>query len=302
MTARPPHDGPTLPPRTAELQRRLLAWYGREARPLAWRRTRDPYAVLVSEVMLQQTQAARVEPAYRAFLGRFPTVAALAAAPLCDVLMAWRGLGYNRRAVALHRAAKAIVAEHTGRVPAQLASLRALPGVGEYTARAVRTFAHGADDAPVDTNVARVVTRAVAGAPLARRDLQALADALVPRGRGAEWSAALMDLGARHCGARAPRCDGCPLHRVCAWRADGSAVDPAASPRGPRPSVPFTGSDRFSRGRLVDALRAGSVPADRLAPAAGLGRDEDARAAALGEALVRDGLAVRDGDVLRLPA
>lgn len=292
--------------RSRRLQRLLLAWYRCEARPLVWRRTRDPYRVLVSEVMLQQTQAARVEPIYDAFIRRFPSVESLAAAPLGDVLRQWRGLGYNRRARSLQQAAQAIVARHGGRVPHTLAQLLALPGVGEYTARAVLAFAHGQDTAPVDVNVARVVARAVVGRSQTRKQAQQTADALVPAGRAAAWSAALMDLGARYCTARAPRCMACPVAAACAWRSRSSgedgveSPDPAASSAvRSRPQTPFVGSDRYHRGRLVDVLRRGPVDCAELSHASGL--DDTGRLAALTRALVDEGLAEWREGALQLP-
>lgn len=284
----------------ARLRPRLLAWYAETARPLPWRRTRDPYRILVSEVMLQQTQVSRVEPAYRAFLRRFPTVRALAAAAPAEVLTAWRGLGYNRRALNLHRAARAVVEHHGGTVPADLRRLVALPGVGDYTARAVLAFAYGVDAAPVDTNVARVLARAVAAEPLSRARAQHLADAVLPRGRAAEWGNALMDLGAGVCTAKTPRCGDCPVAAVCAWRRAGGADPAAADPSRSRPQAAFAGSDRFHRGRLVDALRRGPLTADRLADAAAL--DDEARLDALVGRLVDEGLAEWAGSELRLPA
>ena len=277
------------------MQQRILDWYAERARPLGWRRTRDPYAILVSEIMLQQTQVARVEPAWRAFLERFPTVAALAAASLADVLTAWRGLGYNRRAAYLHRCAAALVERHGGVVPDDLAALRALPGVGDYTARAVLAFAFQRRVAPVDTNVARVLARLVAGRPLDRVEAQRLADASVPED-AATWSHALMDLGARVCTARSPRCPECPVADHCAWRARGGADPAAAGAHRPRPQGPFVGSDRRCRGRLVDALRAGPVARDDLATT--IDSDEADRIAA---ALVAEGLAEWHGEQLRLP-
>ena len=285
--------------RLAAVQVAVLGWFRPDERPLPWRATRDPYRILVSEIMLQQTQAARVEPLYRAFLERFGSVEALAAAPVGDVVQAWKGLGYNRRAVALHAAAQAIVQRHGGQVPDDLESLRALPGVGEYTARAVLAFAFGADVGPVDTNVARVLSRSVAGRPLTRGELQALAEAAVPTGRGADWSAALMDLGAGVCGSRSPRCDACPLRAACAWHAVGGPDPAATSGVRPRPQGRFRHSDRYHRGRLVDALRAGPVPAAALPAAAHLA-DED-RLQRIVDGLVADGLAERTAMGLRLP-
>lgn len=291
--------------RHLRLQRLLLAWYHSEARRLPWRTNHDPYRVLVSEVMLQQTQAARVEPVYLAFLRQFPDIRSLAAAPLAEVIRAWDGLGYNRRAVNLHRAARAVVERHDGRIPDDLAALRALPGVGEYTARAVLVFAFGQDIAPMDVNVSRVVARAALGVPRSRVELQRAADDLVPPGEGGEWASALMDLGARYCTARAPRCVACPVAAACAWRGladSGSdqAPDPAVSNTvRPRPQVRFAGSDRYHRGRLVDTLRRGPVELDSLHSAAGL--DDTGRLVALTRSLVEEGLAEWDDGMLRLP-
>ncbi|MDQ3708327.1 MAG: A/G-specific adenine glycosylase, partial [Actinomycetota bacterium] len=231
----------------------LLDWYGAQGRDLPWRRTRDPYRILVSEIMLQQTQASRAAVAFAEFTSRFPTVRTLAGASVAEVLTAWRGLGYNRRAIGLHKAARAIVDEHAGVVPQDLAALRALPGVGDYTARAVLAFAYGQDVGPVDTNVARVLSRAVAGRALTRREAQSLADAAVPEGQGHAWSSALMDLGARHCTARRPACDSCPVLRTCAWQRSGGEDPAGATAVRARSPSPFAGSDRYHRGRLVDA-------------------------------------------------
>src|SRR5690606_3110323 len=210
------------------------------------------------------------------------------------VLRQWRGLGYNRRALALQRAARAIVDDHGGRVPDDLAALRALPGVGDYTARAVLAFAFGRDAAPVDTNVARVLSRAVAGAPLSRREAQQVADRVLPPGRAAAWTSAVMDLGATVCTARRADCRRCPLAARCAWHRHGDpADDPAA--RGalrPRPQAPFADSDRAYRGRLVDALRQGRLTRAQLPAAAGL--DDPGRLEAVVASLVRDGLAAWD--------
>ena len=283
--------------RLRSIQQALLAWYGDERRDLPWRDSDDPYAVLVSEIMLQQTQVSRVVPLFLSFMEQFPDVAALAGAPVAEVVTAWKGLGYNRRAVALHRAAQAVVRDHAGVIPRTLAELEALPGIGPYTARAVRAFAYGLDDAPVDTNVGRVLSRAVAGHPLAGRVLRDTADAAVPAGRGRDWSAAVMDLGATICTARNPRCGACPVAAACAW-AEGAGEDPAARP--PRAPEPFVGSNRYHRGRLLDALRSAPVAADGVAAAAAL--DSPDRARELASGLVADGLAQWEAGHLRLPA
>ena len=284
------------------LQDSLSRWAEGAHRDLPWRRTRDPWAVLVSEIMLQQTQVARVVPRYRAFLARFPTPPEAAAAPVSEVVRAWAGLGYNRRAVSLHRAACQIVDRHRGAVPDTLAELVALPGVGPYTARAVLAFAFEADVGVVEVNSARLLARAVAGRPLGGQEAQALADGLVPRGEGWAWNQAVLDLGATVCTKTAPRCPSCPLRACCAWAATGCVgPDPAAGSAGcGRPQRPFAGSEREGRGRLVDALRLAPVPLHAVADAAGWpGQPERARRAAAG--LVADGLAVVDGGALRLP-
>ena len=284
------------------IQGSLTAWAEGARRDLPWRRTRDPWAVLVSELMLQQTQVARVVPRYEAFLSRFPTPAATASAPMADVVRAWAGLGYNRRAVNLHRAAGEVVRRHGGALPATLVELVALPGVGPYTARAVLAFAFEADVGVVEVNSARVLARAVAGRSLTAPEAQALADDLVPVGGGWAWNQAMLDLGATVCTKSAPACGTCPLRACCAWAArGGSGADPATGSAGSGATQSaFAGSDRQGRGRLVDALRLGPVPRSGLADAAGW-PDDPARAARVAVGLVTDGLAVTVGDVLQLP-
>ena len=286
----------------AALRRAVLRWGGAHRRDLPWRSTREPWPILVSEVMLQQTQVSRVEPHYRRFVARFPTVRSCAGARLGDVLAVWQGLGYNRRAANLHRAASAMVAHHGGRVPDDLDALQALPGVGSYTARAVLSLAFGRDVGAVDTNVARLLARAVAGRPLSRSESQRLADELVPAGRSWEFNQTLFDLGARYCTGARPDCGTCPLHRSCRWAAAGHPQpDPALRTAGTsRPQAAFAGSDRQGRGRLVTALIAGPVPVSRLASTAGWPGDHE-RARAVAGRLVADGLAGWDGDHLALP-
>ncbi len=276
----------------------VLAWGEAHRRDLPWRRTRDPWAVLVSELMLQQTQVTRVVPKYWAFLERFPTAEACAAAARADVVRAWDGLGYNRRAVHLHAAATAVTA--AGSFPSTLAGLQALPGVGPYTARAVLAYAFEADAAVVDTNVARVLAR-LQGRALRPAEAQAGADALLPPGRAWAWNQAMMDVGARCCRARQPCCDECPFASVCAWRL-GGAVDPdpaIGSAHVSGPQSRFVGSDRAGRGRLVKALRHGPMPASDVAGAMGW-PDDPQRAARVLDGLVADGLVTVEGAVLRL--
>ena len=287
-----------------DLQEALLDWSAATLRDLPWRRTRDPWAVVVSELMLQQTQVARVAPRYDAFLTQFPTPAACAASPLADVVRAWAGLGYNRRAVNLHRMAAAVVERHGGALPSDLAALVALPGIGPYTARAVLAFAFEADAGVVDVNAARVLAR-VAGRSLNAREVQERADNLVPAGGGWAWNQAVLDLGATVCTKRAPRCAACPVAAWCGWRRSAfssptGAGDPAegSAGTGGRQRT-FAGSDRQGRGRLVDALRRSPVPWDDVAAAAGW-PDDGARARRVAASLVADGLAADDDSFLRL--
>jgi A/G-specific adenine glycosylase len=254
----------------------------------------------VAEVMLQQTQAVRVVAPYGRFLDRFPTPSDCAVAPVAEVVRAWDGLGYNRRARDLHRAAGVLVDRHGGAVPDDLEALLALPGVGRYTARAVLAQAHGRAVVAVDTNVGRVLARAVAGRPLRPSEAQTLADALVPAGASWEFAQALFDLGASRCTARAPTCPGCPLGRLCAWRRDPGPDPAPASAGAGRPQSRFAGSDRQGRGRLVAALRRGPLPRSQVAAAAGW-PDDPGRARQVAGALVAEGLVRRGpGGTLRL--
>jgi A/G-specific adenine glycosylase len=258
--------------------------------------------VLVSETMLQQTQVPRVEARFPAFLEEFPTPSSCAARPAGDVVKAWAGLGYNSRALRLHRCAAAIVERHDGVMPDDLDALLALPGIGPYTARAVLVFAFERDVGLVDTNAGRFLSRAGAGRRLAPTEAQSLADSLVPRGRGWAWGQAVFDLGALVCVRRSPRCGECPIVRDCAWARAGfpppDPVDGSAGISG-RQST-FEGSDRQGRGRLVDALRLGPVTLGDLPDVMGW-PDDAIRAGRVADGLVRDGLAVADGDLLRLP-
>jgi A/G-specific adenine glycosylase len=275
------------------VQQELLSWSARTRRDLPWRHTRDPWAILVSEVMLQQTQVPRVIPKYHAFLERFPTAAACAASPVADVVREWAGLGYNRRAVNLHRAATAVVDRHGGVFPDDVDALMALPGIGPYTARAVLTFAFGRDVGIVESNTGRVLAR-VAGRPLTLPAAQRFAEELVPDGEGWAWNQAMIDLGATVCLRRAPKCGDCPVVTRCRWH---GGPDPAAPAH---KQSTFAGSDRQGRGRLVDAMRQSPVPFDRIPDAAGW-PDDPARAHRAADTLVADGLAIELDGALRLP-
>lgn len=243
----------------AAVRQSLLAWYRANERDLPWRRTRDPYEILVSEVMLQQTQVDRVIPYYAAFLNQFPTVEALGEAPTAAVIRSWAGLGYNRRAVNLQRTAQAVVAR--GGWPRTPAELQLLPGVGPYTAGAIACFAFEQDVAFVDTNMRRFIHRLRFGPDLPKptvgdRSLLEVAAQLVPPGQGWEWNQALIEFGALQCTAREPACVVCPLQQAC--RAYPAIQTIAVSlPRQPRArqDAPFHGSNRYYRGRILDVLR-----------------------------------------------
>lgn len=233
-----------------EIQSAVLEWYAANGRDLAFRRTSDPWAILVSEVMAQQTQAARAAEAWRAFMALYPTPASMAAAPAADVIRAWRGLGYNRRALALHRAARVIVDQHGGRVPATLDALLALPGVGPYTARAVLAIAFGQPVAALDVNIRRVLGRAFGLDGFAPSGRQTAADRLVPMKHASNWTHALMDVGAAFCRPREPRCGPCPLSTWCPVAGSAEVVD-----RARRPAPRFESTTRWLRGRILDRLR-----------------------------------------------
>lgn len=286
----------------------LLRWAAGRRPDLPWRHTRDPWAVLVSEAMLQQTQVSRVAPRWHRFLARFPTVSACAGAPVGDVVEEWAGLGYNRRAVNLHRCAVAVTEEHGGVVPCRLDALLALPGLGPYTARAVLAFAYECDVGVVDTNVGRVLARQH-GAPHRPSRAQQLADALVPAGEGWAWNQAMLDLGALVCTRRSPTCDACPVAGTCAWSVAGRPdPDPAIGSAGVgRAQSRFEGSFRQGRSRLLDVVRSGRpVDPAEFVVACGWGdrpgseAEGEARRAA--DSLARDGLVtVRADGSLVLP-
>ena len=233
----------------------ILDWYRANGRTLAFRRTRDPYAVLVSEAMAQQTQAERAATRWERFMDRFPTVDALASATPADVIREWQGLGYDRRGLALWRAARLIRDRHGGRVPESVEALDALPGVGPYTSRAVAAIAFGLPVGAVDVNVRRVIGRIVGGADgLPAADVQVIADQVAAPSDPATWTHAVMDFGATVCRPRTPRCGECPVRLSCAFAAeDQTGTAPAR--RASRPTAPFEATDRWLRGRILDRLR-----------------------------------------------
>jgi A/G-specific adenine glycosylase len=289
--------------RLQAVRARLLAWYDRERRDFPWRRTRDPYAVLVSEVMLQQTQASRVVVRFERFMRRFPTAASLADAPPSAVLAEWAGLGYNRRALALRAAAAAVARDGW---PPDVAGLERLPGIGPYTARAIGSLAFGQPVGVVDTNVRRWLLRRFGGAD-APRVLQSLADALAtasPDGRAGDWTHATMEFGATVCRSRTPRCGACPVARGCPSRGRSAQVP---VPR----QAPLRGSDRAYRGAIVRALTAAVTHA---LPVRKLRRGLEADAERIGppphgerwerilDGLERDGIVHRSNGVVGLGA
>jgi A/G-specific adenine glycosylase len=293
----------------------LLDWYRVHGRAhLPWRQTRDPYRIVVSEFMLQQTQVDRVIPLYEAFVAAFPDFATLAAADAGDAVRLWRGLGYNSRAMRLHALARAVVERHGGALPSDREALLALPGIGPYTASAVRAFAFELDDVALDTNIRRIAHRTGFGLehPSLATDaeLDARARAALEPGTAHDWNSAMMDVGATICTARAPKCLLCPLRPGCV----AAPVDAAqlaerargANRRSPQESIPFERTTRFLRGRIIDRLRdvprgdaleldeliaslAAIIPADRIA--------EIPRVAAT---LERDGMIERIEQSLRL--
>ena len=266
----------------------VLVWGLPRLRDLPWRATRDPWQILVAEVMLQQTGTERVIPKWHEFLALFPTPSACAEASLGDVLRLWQGLGYPRRAVYLHTTARHIRDDHAGEVPDDLVQLLALPGIGAYTARALLAFAFERDVAVVDTNIARILARTV-GHRLTPKQAQWAADDLVPPHQGWGWNQVLIDLGATVC-RPSPHCGECPAAPDCAWHQDGHAQpDPAKGSAGASRVQPrYEGSDRQRRGVVLGALGEGERSAAEF--------DQHIVAG-----LVDDGLIVRHGDVIRLP-
>jgi A/G-specific adenine glycosylase len=256
-------------PPAGELQAAVLGWYRAEGRVLDFRATRDSYAILVSETMAQQTQIGRAVDHWPRFMARFPTFEALAAATPADVLRAWQGLGFDRRALNLLRCARIIVTELGGQLPPEVDALLRLPGIGPYTARAIAALAFGRQAGAVDVNVHRVLSRVVGGTQagsMSRAAVQAVADALVPPDRPAEWTHALMDVGATLCRPRAPRCEACPVRTWCRY-AQTAHLEATKTPVGrtdrqPRPRAarerpaPFDSTRRWLRGRILDRLRA----------------------------------------------
>ena len=290
-----------------DLSQRLNAWFRAEARPLPWRHPEvTAWGVLVSEFMSQQTQVERVAPRWQMWIERWPSAAELAAEAPGEAVKAWDRLGYPRRALWLHRTAEIIATEHDNVVPSDVEALLALPGVGTYTARAVAAFAYGERHPVVDTNTRRVLARvrhgiAQAGMP-ADRDLADLEEILPhDRAEAATFNAAIMELGAVICTARAPRCEACPIADSCRWAAAGY---PDNAPEKRPKQARFDGSDRQVRGRIMALMRkasAGVFPAEALEAARSGPLSDDEQPTRALESLVSDGLIVRQGEALQLP-
>lgn len=283
-----------------DLHHAVLGWYDENARDLPWRgNNATPWAVLVSEIMLQQTPVARVLPVFDAWMAAWPTPAALAADAPGEAVRAWGRLGYPRRALRLHASAVAICELHGGEVPDDIEALRALPGIGDYTAAAVATFAFGQTHAVLDTNVRRVLERVVGGSEFPPASLNKAererAMSLLPDQDAPTWSIGVMELGALICTAANPRCADCPLITLCAWHQAGRPAYDGP----PRKGQTYAGTDRQCRGRLLAVLRdaPGSVNAAALVKAWSLDEQRD-RAL---ESLLADGLVVQENDRFRLP-
>lgn len=287
--------------RVAVIRRKLLAWYNKYQRHhLPWRATRDPYHILVSEVMLQQTQVDRVIVKYHSFLRRFPTVHKLARAKASSVITEWKGLGYNRRALFLQRTAQTVVKDFGGVFPQDLATLKLLPGVGDYTARAILAFAFEQKVPMMDTNHRRFYQRVYVGMKEKKdKELLLVAEKVFSTRKAYDWNQALMDFGSLVCTTRKPKCEECPLRKEC--RAyPGITRHVARIKKHKKPQVSFRDSDRYFRGRIVDGLR----EERRVSLMKLRGRFvelDDERFTRIVEKLVKDGLVKKQGKSLVLP-
>lgn len=315
---------PLQPALVAQAQNALLQWYASQQRDLPWRATRDPYAILVSEIMLQQTQVDRVLPKYRQFLTAFPTLADLANAPTADVIAVWVPLGYNMRAVRLQAIARQVLADYGGRIPDTIDELLKLKGIGRYTAGAIACFAYEKQVATVDTNIRRVLHRVFLGLehPTPKiHDSQALtlAEQVLPQDEAYPWNQALMDLGATICTSNNPKCIHCPLQQTCQAYAEMSQyslfpsgevlrqIKKVAEKKSSYQAKPFTSTNRYFRGRIVDLLR--TLPREERIPLADLGPQIKAEFAAqdmdwlqqVVQGLVKDGLLDWNANGVRLP-
>jgi len=270
---------------------RVFNWWELEQRDFPWRRTRDPWAILVSEFMLQQTQAQRVISKYEMFLHRYPDVQSCGQSTLGEVIELWSGLGYNRRAKNLHTTAQQVVDKYGGAIPDSITELRSLPGVGEYTARAVLSFAFEIDVAVVDVNVKRVLCRH-AGKYLSSEESQNIADKNLPLNDGWRWNQAMIELGATVCTSRKVNCNVCPVQKTCGWSKNLEARDPSLNPkRAAKKPKPFQGSDRQGRGRLIEKLRERNVTSNEIGKIMGWPEDPT-RCEKVLKGLINEGLVI----------
>jgi len=312
------------PDHVTQAQNALLQWYAREQRDLPWRATSDPYAILVSEIMLQQTQVDRVLPKYQQFLSAFPTLVDLADAPTADVISVWVPLGYNRRAISLQSIARQVIAEYEGHIPDTIDELLKLKGIGRYTAGAIACFAYHKHVATVDTNIRRVLHRIFLGLEhpepkVNDSQMLSLAEQVLPEGKAYDWNQALMDMGATICTSNNPECLECPLQEACQAYKEMSQYSlfpsgtvlrqlrKVAEKKTTYQAQPFTSSNRYFRGRIVDLLR--TLPTDERISLAALGPkikpefsiDELVWLQKIVDGLVRDGLLDYNEDGVRLP-
>ncbi len=313
-----------VPDHVAQVQLSLLKWYAHEQRDLPWRMTNDPYEILVSEVMLQQTQVDRVLPKYKQFLSAFPTLADLANAPTAEVISVWVPLGYNRRAISLQSIARQVIAEYEGHIPESIDELLKLKGIGRYTAGAIACFAYHKHVATVDTNIRRVLHRIFLGLEqpdqkVNDNQMLLLAEQVLPEGQAYNWNQSLMDLGATICTSNDTRCGICPLQQSCQAYAEMSQYSlfpsgavlrqmrKVAEKKSGYQTQPFTSSNRYFRGRIVDFLR--SAPANQRMPLEvvgaqikpGFSDDDNAWLQQIINGLVKDGLLDATEDGVRLP-
>lgn len=281
-----------------EIQQTILVWYKQSGRQLPWRQTTDPYKILVSEMMLQQTQVDRVIPKYDAFLKQFPTVTSLATAQTADVLKMWSGLGYNRRALYLQKCAQTIKEKYNGKFPKTTQELLALPGLGIYTAAAVQSFANNKDIVVIDVNIERIFKRIFYGRI---ESVKAIAQHILPEGESRNWHNALMDIGALFCAAKNPKCDLCPVKSLCASANNKERIEVTWQKK---KVVPFKESDRIVRGTILKLLTKENKQEQEHIYKQLLNQNIMREKEKFNEILVqleKDGLVRREGDVISLP-
>ncbi len=280
-----------------EIQRLILAWYSQNKRTLPWRSTKDMYHIVVSELMLQQTQVDRVIPKYHAFLKRFPTIYDLARASAAEVIDEWAGLGYNRRALYLHQFAQTVMKAHNGIIPQEREQLLELPGIGPYTSQAIRCFGFGKDVPVVDINIKRIYSRLFFKGEGSENELQNVAREIVPTGNGVAWNNALMDFGSLICEDK-PRCDICPLTAHCSAYKAGTPEKYVK----PKTQSKFIGSNRYYRSMIIKALRKNNftLPLKKIKKLKPNDKSEEWFEAVIA-GLEKEGLIIKKNGMLSLP-